>query len=251
METECRNECLSQIATPWSLIGRMHADQDEAAGSAQWLFLQRYCGAVYRYLLGAVRDEDAALELCQEFALRCLRGDFKRADPRHGRFRDYLRTALIHLVSDYRKARRSWPQLLPSDVLDAGPPAPDPPEDDFLASWREELLDRTWRALAEARPREHAVLLLHVQQPELPSPRLAEQLGGQLRKPLSAVNVRVVLHRAREKFAELLLDEVAASLGAPTEANLLRELRDLQLLKVCGSAFERRGRRRASPVANS
>jgi hypothetical protein len=64
MGPECDSERLSQIATPWSLIGRMYAGQDEAAISAQGLFLQRYCGAVYRYLLGAVRDEDAALELC-------------------------------------------------------------------------------------------------------------------------------------------------------------------------------------------
>jgi RNA polymerase sigma-70 factor (ECF subfamily) len=240
MEPECRNECLSQIATPWSLIGRMHADQDEAASSAQGLFLQRYSGAVYRYLLGAVRDEDVALELCQEFALRCLRGDFRRADPRCGRFRDYLRTALIHLVSDYRKARRAQPQSLPPDVPDPGPRPPALAEDDFIATWREELLERTWQALGQARPTFHAALHLHVRQPELPSAELARQLSERLRRPFTPGNVRVALHRAREKFAELLLDEVAASLEAPAEADLLEELRDLRLLKFCASALGRR-----------
>jgi RNA polymerase sigma-70 factor (ECF subfamily) len=242
MHPKRRSDCLSQIATPWSLIGRMHDGQDDAASSAQGLFLQRYCGAVYRYLWGAVRDEDAALDLCQEFALRCLRGDFRRADPRRGRFRDYLRTALVHLVSDYRKAQRAQPQPLPSHVLDAGARPPETAEDDFLHSWREELINRTWQALANAQPTFHAVLFLHVQQPELPSPRMAEQLAAQLGRPFTPANVRVLLHRAREKFADLLLDEVAASLEAPAEGGLLEELRDLRLLKMCGAAFERRRR---------
>jgi RNA polymerase sigma-70 factor (ECF subfamily) len=242
MDPECRNERLSQIATLWSLLEQMHRGPADAASSARRLFLQRYCGAVYRYLLGALRDEDAALELFQEFALRCVRGDFRRADPRCGRFRDYLKAVLVHLVSDYRRARRSQPQSLPPDVLDAEPHAPAAADVDFLHSWREELINRTWEALAKAQPTFHAVLLLHVQQPELPSPRMAEQLAAQLGKPFTATNVRVSLHRAREKFADLLLGEVAHSLGAPTEADLLQELRDLQLLKLCGSAFERRGR---------
>ena len=41
----------------------------------------QHCGAAYRYLLGAVHDPDAADDLCQDFAVRFLRGDFRRADP--------------------------------------------------------------------------------------------------------------------------------------------------------------------------
>jgi hypothetical protein len=47
-----------------------------------------YHRAVHRYLLGALRDEDAAEELFQEFALRFVRGDFRWADRGRGRFRD-------------------------------------------------------------------------------------------------------------------------------------------------------------------
>jgi hypothetical protein len=53
-----------------------------------------------------------------------------------------------------------------------------------------------------------------------------------------------LLHRARGKFADLLLEEVARSLGRPTEAELVQELRDLQLLKLCDTALERRDRRK-------
>ena len=54
---------------------------------------------------------------------------------------------------------------------------------------------------------------------------------------------QVVLQRAHAKFAELLLDQVAASLDEPTADDLEAELKALDLLKYCRSALERhRGR---------
>jgi hypothetical protein len=40
-----------------------------------------------------------------------------------------------------------------------------------------------------------------------------------------------MLYRAREKFAELLLDEVAQSLDQPTREDLEQELVDLNMLR--------------------
>jgi len=211
------------------------------------LLLQRYCGAAYRYLRGALRDEDAALDLLQEFVLRFLRGDFRRADPGSGRFRDYLKAALVHLVADYHRGQRARPRPLPADV-DERAVAPDDGAADqaaFLHSWREELINRTWAALAEARPTHHVVLVFHVENPELPSAGAAEQLSARLGKPFTAAHVRVTLQRAREKFAELLLDEVAHSLGACTQAELVQELHALRMWKLCAPALDRRKGRSA------
>jgi RNA polymerase sigma factor (sigma-70 family) len=232
---------LSRISTPWTLVRRAHGGAGDCAADALRLLLQRYCGAAYRYLRGALRDEDAALELLQEFVLRFLRGDFRRADPASGRFRDYLKTALIHLVTDYRREQRAQPRPLPADVGRAV--APDEGAGDeaaFLQSWREELINRTWAALAEAKPTYHAALVFHVESPELTSAGAAEQLAARLGQPFTAARVRVTLQRAREKFAELLLDEVAHSLGACSEAELVQELHDLRMLKLCAPALERR-----------
>jgi RNA polymerase sigma-70 factor (ECF subfamily) len=233
---------LSRISTPWTLVRLAHAGAEASAPSAQRLLLQRYCGAAYRYLRGALRDEDTALDLLQEFVLRFLRGDFRRADPRSGRFRDYLKAALIHLVTDYHRQQRAQPRPLPADVAGrAGPPDEGAGgEAAFLRSWREELINRTWEALAEAKPTYHAVLVFHVQNPELPSPAAAERLAARLGTPFTAARVRVTLQRAREKFAELLLDEVAHSLGGCTEAELVEELHALRMLKLCAPALERR-----------
>jgi RNA polymerase sigma-70 factor (ECF subfamily) len=199
------------------------------------LLLQRYCGAAFRYLRGALRDEDAALDSLQEFVLRFLRGDFRRADPGSGRFRDYLRAALVHLVTDYHREQRARPRPLPADI-DERAAAPDDGaecEATFLQSWREELIDRAWVALAGAKPAYHAVLVFHVENPELTSAAAAEQLSARLGKPFTAALVRVTLQRAREKFAGLLLGEVAHSLGACTEAELVQELHALRMSKLC------------------
>ena len=103
---------LSRISTRWSVVFQAHAGPVDTAQAALRLLMQRYSGAVYRYLLGAVHDPDAAADLAQEFALRFLRGDFRRADPQRGRFRDYLKTALMNLVTDYYRERQARPRQM-------------------------------------------------------------------------------------------------------------------------------------------
>jgi RNA polymerase sigma-70 factor (ECF subfamily) len=201
--------------------------------------IDRYYGAVYRYLLGATRDEDAALELFQDFAVRFLRGDFRRANPELGRFRDYLKTALIHMVTDHRRAGR----LRPITLADGGAHVTDPQWEDeaeFARSWREELIDQAWKVLATQHPTHHAALALHVDQPDLSSSQLAEQIGQTMKRPVSAGNMRVILHRARERFAEILVEQVEQSLGSCTSTELKAELEELQLLSLCGDALAKR-----------
>jgi RNA polymerase sigma-70 factor (ECF subfamily) len=243
MGEESLDKHLSRISTLWTEVLRAHADPADAAAAARGRLLERYGGAVSRYLLGAVRDPDAADELAQEFALRLVRGDFRRADPQRGRFRDYLKAALVHLVDDYHRARQAAPRQLAPDAPE--PAAPAPPSADsergFLATWREELLERTWQALAEANAAYHAALLLRIQSPDLSSAQMAEELGTRLGRPLTADWVRKAVQRAQARFADLLIEEVATSLEGGTEEELREELRELDLLRYCRSALERRG----------
>src|SRR5262245_30429433 len=112
MDRQSLDERLSRISTLWTVLFEAHREPGEAAAEAQRALMRRYSGAVYRYLLGAVRDEDAAGDLAQEFAVRFLKGDFRRADPERGRFRDYLKRALVHLVTDHHRRRQKWPRPL-------------------------------------------------------------------------------------------------------------------------------------------
>jgi RNA polymerase sigma-70 factor (ECF subfamily) len=244
MASDTPNERLSRISTLWSLLAQAHTGSTAEAGAACQALMQRYCGAVYRYLLAAVRDPEVADDLAQEFALRFLRGDFRRADPERGRFRDYLKTALINLVNDYHREGQKRPRALAAGA--AEPAAPEVDRDDseirFLNSWREELLERTWEALARANPTSHAVLRLSIDNPEMSSKEMAVQLNAQLGKPTNSAWVRKTLQRAHDKFADLLLEEVARSLPAATPEALRQELQELDLLKHCQAALERRKR---------
>jgi len=241
MDPQTLNQRLSQITTCWTMVFQAHDREASVVPTAQRLLLQRYSSAVYRYLLGAVRDPEVATELAQEFALRFLRGAFHRADPQRGRFRDYVKTVLIHLVDDHWKAQRAWPRALSPDSPEPAAPASESGDSEkaFLSSWRQDLLDRTWEVLAQANPTYHAVLLFRVGDPDASSAQMAEQLSVQLGKPLTAATVRKTLQRAHEKFADLLLQEVAYSLETAMREHLQDELRQLDLLKYCRQALER------------
>lgn len=246
MKQENPNQRLSLISTLWSLVCRAHHGPDEEVKVARQHLLERYGGAARRYLRKLLHDPDAADEVFQEFALRLVHGELRGADPQRGRFRNFVKGTLFHLVADYRKKQREWPGPLPADgaalVAD-----PEDVESDrqFVESWCDEFLARAWAALAaiEARTGQHfhTVLRFRADHPEMRSPQIAEQLTAQLGRPFTAVGVRQTLHRAREKFAELLLDEVTHSLDNPTTEQLEQELVELGLLDYCRPALEGRG----------
>jgi RNA polymerase sigma-70 factor (ECF subfamily) len=238
---------LSRISTLWTDVLEAHGGPGAESAAAQKRLLQRYCGAIYRYLRGALRDADAADELAQEFALRFVRGDFKRADPGKGRFRDYVKTALFHLVATYKTRKGRAPRGLPGEHYD--PPDRSPSHDEvadqeFLARWREGLLARCWEALArlerETGQLYHTTLHFRSSNPGVSSAEMAEKLGAKLGRPLTAAGVRQTIHRARAKFADLLIEEVAASLGTDDLEAVEQELVDLGLLTYCQDAVNKR-----------
>jgi DNA-directed RNA polymerase specialized sigma24 family protein len=241
---------LSRISTLWTVVGHAKEGPADAVSAAQQELLRRYHGAANRYLLGALRNVDAADELAQEFALRFLRGDFRGADRGRGRFRDFLKGVLCHLIADYYRRQRHIvkPLLAKSAELAASPCDSEERDRQFAQSWRDELLSRTWDALAQIQEETgqpfHAVMQFRIQHPDLRSPKMAEQLSAQLDQRLTADWVRQTLHRGREKFAELLLAEVADTLQDPGPDAVEEELIDLGLLCYCQPALQRYRRKK-------
>ncbi len=237
---------LSHIATQWSVVRRAHSDDDDRA-AAQQALLERYGGAVRRYLIASLRDTDAADEVFQDFALRFVRGDFHKAHPNHGKFRSFLKTVISRMIIDYHRGRqrqrRHEPQM-PEDCPSAVAPNPavvDADDEQFLTSWREDVLARCWDQLrrveaANGRPL-YTVLRHRVEHPQASSQELAEQLSARLGRPLTAGNVRVMVHRARDKFAALVLKEIADSLEDASIDLLEQELIALRLHDYCRDAL--------------
>jgi RNA polymerase sigma factor (sigma-70 family) len=249
MSSQPEAQRLSQIQTLWTQLFKVTKPDDKRQGRRDLVL--RYYGAVYRYLLGMVRDEDVAMELTQEFAGRFLRGDFAKANPERGRFRDFLKVSLRNLVMDhYRKKKvrdgkvvKTFPDDTPDPADDSQRQAND---EAFVNSFREEVLARTWEALAEAERTSgkpyHTVLRFKIQHPEMAGAAMAERLSAQLGKPMTDAAMRQTLHRARSEFADMLLDEVTRTLSKPGLEELTQELVELRLLDYCKSALERRAK---------
>lgn len=236
---------LSHITTLWTLVYQAHRDEADRADAAQRLLLERYGGAVHRYLLGALRDPEAADDLFQDFCVRFLRGAFRNAERGRGRFRDFLKTAVYHLVIDYQKAKHKRTGVPLDDAeLAVAPPSQVESDREFLESWRAELMDRAWIALENLEKNSgqphFTVLRFRTDHPLLSSQELAEHLGPRLGKSLTVDAARQALHRARDKFTDLLLAEVEQSLHDPER--LEEELAEIGLLTYCQSALLRRQR---------
>jgi len=244
MQPNNSNHRLSRISTLWSLVRRAHHGAAGAANSARRQLLERYGCAVQRYLRKVLRDPEAANEVFQEFALELLHGDFRGANPERGRFRNFVKGTLFHLIADYRKLKQRWPRQLPADVAERLVDSDDAESDrQFQESWRDELLARAWAALSASQARTgqpwYAVLRYRADHPAMRSPHLAEQLALHLGRSFTAAGVRQILHRAREKFADLLLEEVSRALENPTTEQLEQELAELSLLDYCRPVLER------------
>ena len=241
---------LSRIVTLWSIVRQAHDGPLDAVQAAQRELLHRYGGAVRRYLLASLRNEDAADEVFQEFALRFVRGDFHRADPDQGRFRSFLKTVVYRLVVDHqrRQGRQARQQELPAEGPECQNDHQIAADGQFAQSWRDELLSRSWNALEEISERENKqyydVLRLRAEHPDLRSTELAQQLSLKVNKSITAANVRVLLHRARQRFAELLLDEISHSLHTTDIEHIEQELIELNLYGYCREVIRERAERK-------
>lgn len=234
------NQHLSQIETLWSVVQRAHDADSSETTAARASLIERYGEAVRRYLMASLRDPDAVDDAFQEFSLRFVRGDFSGVSPEKGRFRNYLKTVVYHLIADFGRARKKHQaaaieheSLLAAPVTDEA----NRMDAEFLAGWREALLNRAWDRLrleekSSGKPW-FTVLRCRAECPEARSPELAQIVTQRTGREVSSGNVRVLLHRARDRFAELLMADVRESLVAADHVGVQQELMDLNLWTYC------------------
>ena len=233
---------ISQVTTQWAEIFAAHGDavDPQRVTMAQQNVLTKYSRCIYRYLAGATRDLDIAEELTQEFAFRFIRGDLGRAKPEKGRFRDYLRIVLRNLVNDhFRKLARKSQEVQLDIQQYIHIHRTDPFEElekNFVTQWREQILRNTWAILEaeEEKRQKHffRVLRFRAEHAALNSQEIAKALSQQLDQEVTAEWVRQKLHRARQRFSEILVNEVRKTIHPNDDAiQLHEELAELQLLE--------------------
>ena len=172
----------------------------------------RYHEVVYHYFVKKLRDPHKAGELYSNFALKLLESDrlIKNADPKLGRFRHYLmRTVHNMYIDSLRTGGKANPQPLTID-----PPQPEPAARTRRfprcggrnCSTRPGKRCRTTTARRGKSTTRSCAFSRTTR--SYAAPQIAEQLGPQLKRAITPDAVRQWLHRAREKFADLLLEEV-------------------------------------------
>jgi RNA polymerase sigma factor (sigma-70 family) len=222
--------------TRWTLILASRED-DEARRQALESLLTTYWKPVYFYLRRRGLAVEAAEDAVQGFFLQLLERDFlPRLDPARGRFRSYLLTSLDHyLASLYAREaaqkRGGGVRLVPIDLVLAERElegAPAEAETAYEREWAvgvmERALGRLRREYDEGRrqgPAEVYLRFFSLQAADA-VPSYAEAAA---RVGLTAPQFKAALHRARQRFRELLREEVGGTLQDASQAD--REIGEL------------------------
>jgi RNA polymerase sigma factor (sigma-70 family) len=241
---------LEEIGTEWGLLQQAH-EPGAGATAARNALVMRYARAVRNYVGALLSDPQDADEVTQDLLVRLLRGQFAAASPERGRFRRMLAVAARNLVRNHWQRKRRQPVLDLDDEALAAEADPAPAEAAALAAWRRSMLELAWKGLEEferAHPGNIAwtVLRLRAQHPDDDSEALAERLSQQTGRPFRAAAMRQQLRRARKRFAQILLDEVARGLDEPTPQRVIEELIEVGLMEYVEDflpdGWPRRGR---------
>lgn len=195
-------------------------------------FVMRYAPAIRKYVSALVRNPHDADEVAQDFLVRVLDKGFCPENVTRGRFRDYLKAAVRYSAISH--LRRTRPAQVSAEQLDSLAQPNAAADHEWASEWRTCLLERVWQGLELHEQKTgspfHTVLRRHTEFPDATSETHAAAVSKSLGRAIRADNYRQQLHRARQHFAKLIVDEVRQTLQLPTAESIEQELADLQLL---------------------
>ena len=229
-------ERLDRVVTQWSLLRLAHETASMETAQARQRLLLKYNRAIRSYVGALLQNDEDADEVAQDVLMRLLRGDFASADPKKGRFRDFLKVAVKNMVRKHwsGKQRRAGVNLDVAQV--AAAQANDPIDAAWDRQWQKSVLDCALRALENferANPGcVYATLLkLRAEHADADSPQLAELLSYATGKAWKPDATRQQLRRGRLRLAQLLVEEIAGSMNSPSADLIEAELIDLGLME--------------------
>lgn len=226
---------LGNIKTRWSMIRQAHElnESGDVGSQAREALVMRYASAIRKFVKIVVKDDHLADELAQDAIVRLLKGDFSGADPNRGRFRDLLKTAIRNMARNcWAKNQRRASVEFDVQSIDGG--ESDELDELWTKECRDLVLSVAWQNLQEwesSTPGSVAftILRLRSQYPDDSSTQMAERLSQEKGKTFRPDSTRQQLRRARVRFADYLVAEIADGLGDPTPENLKDELISLGL----------------------
>jgi RNA polymerase sigma-70 factor (ECF subfamily) len=231
--------------TRWSVVLRAGAIDADQASEALEQLCRDYWYPLYAFVRRKGYSAEDSADLTQEFFAKLLRTDFAAGlQPEGGRFRSFLLTALNRfLINEWQKGRRAKRgsaavtgslEALIEERGEAGylseASHEQTPDYLFQRTWAETMLVRVLDRLA-AECRDRRDMRFEVLRPFLVAgeepPKLADAAES---LAMTVTAFKSLLHRFRQRYRELLLDEVSQTVSDPVAtADELRAL--LQVLR--------------------
>jgi RNA polymerase sigma factor (sigma-70 family) len=218
--------------THWSIVVAAGRSDTPRARDALSRLCQTYWYPLYSFARRRGHPAEDAQDLTQEFLARLLEKNWiGDADRNKGRFRTFLLTAMKHFLSDeWDKARaqkRGGGLILqplqfgdPESRYSQEPAVDESPERIFEIRWALALLETVLIGLRAEYEKEGKAELFSALHPCLVGERTSQPYAD-LAKSLGSTEsmVKSAVHRLRQRYRQLLRDEIANTVAAPDDVD--------------------------------
>jgi RNA polymerase sigma-70 factor (ECF subfamily) len=226
--------------TCWSAVRRASSDDIGQANAALTILCNTYWYPIYAFIRRSNFQPSDAEDLTQDFFARIIRRDlFAAADAEKGKLRTFLLTCLRNFLADVRDraaAQKRGPGLLTSICLaDAEksyarePVEQMSPDRLFQRQWAMAMLESSLQRLRQEFADQRKETLFEALRPFLgfgSSPGGSyEEVSTRLAMPLGTLKSHVF--RLRQRWRDLLFQQVALTLNEPTPELIKAELAEL------------------------
>jgi RNA polymerase sigma-70 factor (ECF subfamily) len=220
------------LTTHWSVVLAAGKVESPKAAAALEDLCRAYWKPLYAYVRRQGHDAHEAQDLTQDFFARLLEKHYlELADPARGRFRTFLLTSLKRfLINDWKRASRQKrgggqePFSLDSQSAEADyvfePAEGLSPEQIYEKRWATTLLERVlgklqadYEAAGMAALFNELKVYVWGEKSGLSYADIGAQLG------LTEGAIKVAAHRMRQRFRQLLRDEIGNTVADPSEVD--------------------------------
>lgn len=226
--------------THWTLVRQAQSPADPEADKALATLCEAYWYPIYAYIRSCGRASHDAEDLTQSFFTRLLRNDIlAAADPGKGKLRSFLLTCVRnHLISEHARAtakRRGGAAHLSLDLAWAEQRFATEPVDDltpdriYQRRWVLTVLEHTLQLLAQEHTANGKQKLFDALRPSLGLTQAQAQDYNEIAAHLGSTPgaVKTQVFRLRQRWRELLFQQVASTLENPTSDEVKAELAEL------------------------
>jgi RNA polymerase sigma-70 factor (ECF subfamily) len=226
--------------THWSVVRRAVGGDDAAARQALAALCAGYWYPIYAFIRRSGKGPHDAEDLTQGFFARLVeKAMLASADPAKGRLRTFFLSCVRHYLADEQDRaaaqKRGATKLVSFDAVEAEERYAIEPVDDltpdrlFQRRWALALLDQTLQTLGGEFAAQNKSALFTTLRPFLGfSPgklKSYEELAPELGVPIGTLKNQVF--RMRNRWRDLLLEQVSATLDDPTPEGIRAEVSEL------------------------